>query len=283
MTNPSTDFHTYAVVWTSNNMVFSIDGVDQATLTPPAVDAAAFQQEFFLLLNLAMGGNYVGNTIDSSLTSATYEVDYVRVYQAQSPVAPADTTPPAITLSGANPVSVVWGTTYSDAGATAFDAGDNANVAVTTNNPVNTGVPGSYLVTYTATDSKSNTASTNRTVNVAMANSGTNRGADGLTDVLRYAFGGTGTSSIASTLLPSNTISGGNLVLTYYARTNANVDLVPVVSTDLANSNSWTNTGVTVTTNSTVSTNGTTLERRQATTPVSGTKKFLRLKATYTP
>jgi beta-glucanase (GH16 family) len=283
VTNPSGAFHTYAVVWTSNNLVFSVDGVDKATLTPPSADAAAFRQEFFLLLNLAMGGNYVGNTIDTSLTSATYEVDYVRIYQAQSSVAPADTTPPAITLSGANPISVNWGASYSDAGATAFDTGDNANVTVTTNNSVNTGVPGTYLVTYTATDSKSNTASTNRTVNVAMANSGTNRGADGLTDVLRYAFGGTGTNSIPSTLLPSNTVSGGNLVLTYYARTNANVNLVPVVSTDLANSNSWTNTGVTVTNLSTVSTNGTILEKRQATTPASGSKKFLRLKATYTP
>jgi len=288
VTNPSTEFHTYAVVWTSNNMVFSVDGVDKATLTPPSADAAAFRQEFFLLLNLAMGGSYLGTnnatSISSSLTDATYEVDYVRVYQDPATLsAPADTTPPAITLSGANPVSVNWGAAYSDAGATAFDAGDNANVTVTTNNPVNTGVPGTYLVTYTGTDSKSNTASTNRTVNVSMANSGTNRGADGLTDVLRYAFGGTGTSSISSTLLPSNTVSGGNLVLTYYARTNSNVNLVPVVSTDLANSNSWTNAGVTVTNLSTVSTNGTTLEKRQATTPASGTRKFLRLKATYTP
>jgi hypothetical protein len=155
-------------------------------------------------------------------------------------------------------------------------------VAVITNNPVNSSVPGVYLVTYTATDSKSNSASTNRTVNVVMANSGTNRGADGLTDILRYAFGGTGTNPIANTLLPSNTVSGGNLVLTYYARTNGNVSLTPVVSTDLANSNSWTNLGVTVST-STVTTNGTTLEKRQASTPVSGNKKFLRLKATYTP
>ena len=288
VTNPSTEFHTYAVVWTSNNMVFSVDGVDKATLTPPSADAAAFRQEFFLLLNLAMGGSYLGTnnatSISSSLADATYEVDYVRVYQDPATLsAPADTTPPAITLSGANPVSVNWGATYSDAGATAFDAGDNASVAVTTNNPVNPSVPGSYLVIYTATDSKSNSATTNRTVNVTMANSGTNRGADGLTDVLRYAFGGTGTSSISSILLPSNTVSGGNLILTYYARTNGNVSLTPVVSTDLANSNNWTNAGVTVTNLSTVSTNGTTLEKRQASTPLSGNKKFLRLKATYTP
>lgn len=53
--NPSSAFHTYAVVWTSNNLVFSVDGVDTATLTPPSADAAAFRQEFFLILNLAMG------------------------------------------------------------------------------------------------------------------------------------------------------------------------------------------------------------------------------------
>ncbi|NCW27229.1 MAG: glycoside hydrolase family 16 protein, partial [Verrucomicrobia bacterium] len=46
--NPSSAFHTYAVVWTSNNLVFSVDGVDTATLTPPSADAAAFRQEFFL-------------------------------------------------------------------------------------------------------------------------------------------------------------------------------------------------------------------------------------------
>jgi beta-glucanase (GH16 family) len=288
VTNPSTEFHTYAVLWNSNNLVFSVDGVDKATLTPPSADAAAFRQEFFLLLNLAMGGGYVGTnnatSISSALTNAVYEVDYVRVYQDPATLsAPSDTTPPVFTLNGANPATMNWGTAYSDAGATAFDAGDNAPVAVTTNNPVNTTVPGSYLVTYTATDSKSNSASTNRTVNVTMANGGTNRGADGLTDVLRYAFGGTGTSPIASTLLPSNSVNGGNLVLTYYARTNGNVSLTPVVSTDLANSNSWTNSGVTVSTVSTVATNGTTLEKRQASTPVSGNKKFLRLKATHTP
>lgn len=283
VTNPSSAFHTYAVVWTSNNMVFSIDGTDKATLTPPTADAAAFRQEFFLLLNLAMGGTYVGNNISSSLTSATYEVDYVRVYQGASAPVVSDTTPPVITLLGTTPVSVNWGATYSDAGATASDAGDNASVTVTTSNGVNVSVPGSYLVTYTATDSKSNTATTNRTVNVAMANSGTNRGTDGLTDILRYAFGGTNTNALSTSLLPSNSVNGANLVLTYYARTNANVVLTPVVSTDLASSNSWTNTGITVTNLTNVTTNGVVLQKRQASTPISGTKKFLRLKATYTP
>lgn len=39
-----------------------------------------FDQEFYVILNLAMGGDLGGN-IDSTLTEATYEVDYVRVYK----------------------------------------------------------------------------------------------------------------------------------------------------------------------------------------------------------
>ena len=279
---PSTAFHTYTVVWTSSNLVFSVDGVDTATLTPPSADASAFQKEFFLILNLAMGGSYVGNLIDSSLASATYEVDYVRVYQSDSVPVVSDTTPPVITLLGTNPALVNWGPTYSDSGATAFDAGDNAGVTVLSNNPVNTAVPGSYLVTYTATDSRSNTATTNRTVKVSMSNGGTNRGTDGLSDALRYAYGGTGTNPISTSLLPSNSISGSNLVLTYFARTNSNVTLTPVVSTDLSVTNSWTNSGVSVSTLSTTTTNGTVLEKRQATTPVSGPKKFLKLNVLFT-
>jgi beta-glucanase (GH16 family) len=39
-----------------------------------------FNQPFFLLLNQAMGGNF-GGAIDPAFNSATFEIDYVRVYQ----------------------------------------------------------------------------------------------------------------------------------------------------------------------------------------------------------
>jgi len=279
VSNPSTQFHTYAVLWESNKITFSVDGTNGTPLTP--VDQPAFQKEFFLILNMAMGGDYVGGYIDPSLNEATYEVDYVRVYQSSSASVASDITSPAITLLGSNPASVNWGATYSDAGATAFDAGDNTNVSVISNNPVNTAVPGSYLVTYTATDSSSNTATANRTVKVSMSNGGTNRGTDGLSDALRYAYGGTGTNPISTSLLPSNSISGSNLVLTYFARTNSNVTLTPVVSTDLSVTNSWTNSGVSNLLLNTITTNGTVLEKRQATTPVSGPKKFLKLNVLF--
>ncbi len=84
--NPSGSFNTYAVQWSPGQVVFSVNGATTGTWS--TVEAGnPFEKDFFLLLNLAMGGNYVGYTIDSALTSARYEVDYVRVYQA--PPAPA--------------------------------------------------------------------------------------------------------------------------------------------------------------------------------------------------
>lgn len=78
-----------------------------------------------------------------------------------------DTTPPNITLLGANPVTLVVGDPYTDAGATAWDDvdGDLTN-AITVDNPVNTAVAGSYTVTYGVTDGAGNFAETTRLVHV---------------------------------------------------------------------------------------------------------------------
>jgi beta-glucanase (GH16 family) len=79
--NLGSAFHTYAVVWEPGQVTFSVDGVTSGGWSTADV-GDPFEQEFFILLNLAMGGSFVGNQIDPTLTSARYEVDYVRVYQA---------------------------------------------------------------------------------------------------------------------------------------------------------------------------------------------------------
>jgi hypothetical protein len=195
-----------------------------------------------------------------------------------------DITPPVITINGANPALVSWGAVYLDAGATAFDAGDNTNVTVLTSGSVDTGVPGSYSIIYSASDSRSNIATASRIVNVSMANNGTNVASNGLSDLINYAFGATSPNTpVSPALLPSNSISGGSFVMTYVARTNANVTVVPNVNTALTNSNGWTTNGVSVSTIGTVATNGTILDRRQATVPVQGAGKFLRLRVNMAP
>ncbi|MFA5109699.1 MAG: immunoglobulin-like domain-containing protein, partial [Patescibacteria group bacterium] len=70
-----------------------------------------------------------------------------------------DTTPPTITLSGPNPTSIYQYHTYTDPGATASDNVDgDLTSSITTVNPVNTSIPGTYTITYNVTDNATNPA-----------------------------------------------------------------------------------------------------------------------------
>ncbi len=72
-------------------------------------------------------------------------------------VAEEDTSLPVITLTGSASVTIEAGADYTDSGATAFDTVDGT-IVVVVDNQVNTQVPGSYLVTFTATDAAGNAA-----------------------------------------------------------------------------------------------------------------------------
>nr|MBU3858126.1 glycoside hydrolase family 16 protein [Flavobacterium sp. MC2016-06] len=77
VTNSATEFHVYAADWTAESIKFYVD--DKLFYTFANNSNMPFNQNFFLILNLAMGGNF-GGTVDPNFTSATYEIDYVRVY-----------------------------------------------------------------------------------------------------------------------------------------------------------------------------------------------------------
>lgn len=74
----SSDFHIYALEWTSEKMVFSVDGITHYTYNPAIKDASTwpFNAPQYLLLNVAMQPY-----IDPNFTQGAMEVDYVRVYQ----------------------------------------------------------------------------------------------------------------------------------------------------------------------------------------------------------
>ena len=64
-----------------------------------------------------------------------------------------DTISPVITLNGDDPVIIVVGTTYTDAGATALDDVDgDITDSITVINTVDTTIPGSYTITYNVSD-----------------------------------------------------------------------------------------------------------------------------------
>lgn len=77
--NESTQFHLYEVVWTEDSIVFSVDNNVHHTYT--VTPEMPFHQDFFLIFNVAMGGDFVQNNIDPNFVSAEMVIDYIRVYQ----------------------------------------------------------------------------------------------------------------------------------------------------------------------------------------------------------
>lgn len=78
ISNASTEFHVYKVIWNSNNIRFYVDDI----LYKTALNTSShpFNQNFFLIANVAMGGNF-GGLIASSFTQSSMEIDYIRIYQ----------------------------------------------------------------------------------------------------------------------------------------------------------------------------------------------------------
>ncbi|HEX4461469.1 MAG TPA: glycoside hydrolase family 16 protein [Polyangia bacterium] len=79
----SAGFHVFAVEWISDQIIFQVDDKPYFSITPaqiPAGDQWVYDHPFGVLLNLAVGGNFVGSPDSSTVFPATLLVDYVRVY-----------------------------------------------------------------------------------------------------------------------------------------------------------------------------------------------------------
>ena len=99
--NDTTEWHTYGVKWTEGKLEYFIDGEWHHTITEfknsnsTGSPNGPFDQDFFLRLNLAIGGNYIDSPWDDPTSSvgaangegfpATMSVDYVRVYEVRKP------------------------------------------------------------------------------------------------------------------------------------------------------------------------------------------------------
>ncbi len=89
-TNFADAFHVFAVEWEPGVIRFYVDNTLYFTATPrgmPHGTGWVFDHPFFLLLNLAVGGNWPGSPDSSTQFPQQMLVDYVRVYEAARPVA----------------------------------------------------------------------------------------------------------------------------------------------------------------------------------------------------
>nr|WP_095876761.1 glycoside hydrolase family 16 protein [Streptomyces sp. TLI_235] len=74
------DFHTFAVDWSPSAIVWSVDGTPYETRTPADTHGNkwVFDHPFFVILNLAIGGDWPGSPDGATAFPQTMVVDYVR-------------------------------------------------------------------------------------------------------------------------------------------------------------------------------------------------------------
>jgi beta-glucanase (GH16 family) len=76
-------FHVFSLVWTENSLTWYIDDVEYHVMAiDDSASLSAFQKDFFLLFNVAVGGNWPGVPNANTSFPQRMLVDYVRVFQA---------------------------------------------------------------------------------------------------------------------------------------------------------------------------------------------------------
>ncbi|WP_406674751.1 lectin [Nonomuraea sp. N2-4H] len=75
-------FHTFAVDWSPNLIVWYVDGVEYQRRTPADLGGRrwVFDHPFFMIMNVAVGGDWPGYPDGTTTFPQTLTVDYVRVY-----------------------------------------------------------------------------------------------------------------------------------------------------------------------------------------------------------
>ena len=79
-----TDFHIFGIEWGPNYVNYYVDEVLYNRITPgdlPDPKNWVFDQPFYIIINLAVGGNFVGSPNEETVFPQTLLVDYVRAYK----------------------------------------------------------------------------------------------------------------------------------------------------------------------------------------------------------
>ncbi|WP_207083447.1 MULTISPECIES: glycoside hydrolase family 16 protein [Nocardioides] len=78
------DWHEFTVEWSPQKIVWAVDGAafHQASPTDVAPHEWVFDHPFFLLANLAVGGNFGGALAADVVFPVSFTIDHVRVYRA---------------------------------------------------------------------------------------------------------------------------------------------------------------------------------------------------------
>ena len=222
---------TYTVSDASGNQATAVRTVIVEDSTPPTIaligsnpvtveagstytDAGATATDAYdgdLTSSITTTSNVDTNAVGTYTVTYTVSDSSANPATASRTVNVVDTTAPVITITGANPVDVDLGATYSDAGATATDVHDgDLTSSITVSSNVDTNTAGTYTVTYTVSDAAGNQATETRTVNVI---DNSNNPTTHYIDIQGYAFSPSSiTINVGDTIVWTNYDSASHTV-----------------------------------------------------------------------
>ena len=75
-------FHVFGVDWTKDQITFYVDDKPVHTFAPKekSQEVWPYNQPFYFILNVAVGGNFGGMDVDNTIFPQEYTIDYIRVY-----------------------------------------------------------------------------------------------------------------------------------------------------------------------------------------------------------
>jgi len=75
-------FHVYKMNWTKDAIVFYIDGEESYRYAPEEKNEETwpYDKPFYLILNMAIGGDFGGPEVDDTIFPEEFILDYIRVY-----------------------------------------------------------------------------------------------------------------------------------------------------------------------------------------------------------
>jgi beta-glucanase (GH16 family) len=79
--NTTDEYHVYSIEWTPNSIMWYVDGDQYHAMDTSPANLSEFREEFFFIINVAVGGNWPGSPNPTTVFPQHLIVDYIRVFQ----------------------------------------------------------------------------------------------------------------------------------------------------------------------------------------------------------
>lgn len=76
-------FHVFSIIWEEDELTWLVNNEPFHSANLTGADKAAFKKDFFLIFNIAVGGNWPGSPDNSTTFPQRMFVDYIRVFQEE--------------------------------------------------------------------------------------------------------------------------------------------------------------------------------------------------------